>query len=43
MEDLISSVKYYIQKDTLRCDGVNYYNETDLCEELEEILNKWNN
>lgn len=34
---------YRVQKDTLRCDGVNYYDETDLCEELEEILNKWNN
>ena len=39
----VEETYYRVQKDTLICDGVNYYDESDLCEELEEILNKWNN
>ena len=34
---------YRVDQETLTCDGTNYYNEKDICEELEEILHKWNN
>jgi len=31
---------YRVDQETLTCDGTNYYNEKDICEELEEILNQ---
>ena len=30
---------HYVRANTLVCNGINYYDEIDLCEELEEIIN----
>ena len=32
-------IYYYVKAKTIVCDGINYYDEIDICEELEEILN----
>ena len=31
---------YYVKEETLKCDGVNYYDNRDLCVELEKLLNR---
>ena len=30
---------YRVDQNTLHCDGINYYEEEDICEQLEDILN----
>ena len=30
---------YRVDQTTLRCDGINYYEDEDICEQLEEMLN----
>jgi hypothetical protein len=30
---------YRVDQSTLTCDGINYYDEEDICEQLEEIIN----
>ena len=31
---------YRVDQTTLRCDGINYYDNEDICEQLEEMLNE---
>ena len=30
---------YRVDQNTLTCDGINYYEDEDICEQLEDILN----
>ena len=32
-------IYYYVLHNTLECSGINYYDDIDICNELEEILN----
>jgi hypothetical protein len=32
-------IYYYVMQNTLECSGINYYDDIDICNELEEILN----
>jgi len=34
------SIYYLVNCDTLVCGGINYYQEKDICKQLEEILNR---
>ena len=34
------SIYYLVNCDTLECSGINYYQEKDICKQLEEILNR---
>ena len=31
---------YRVDQNTLHCDGINYYDNEDICEQLEEMLNE---
>ena len=31
---------YRVDQSTLRCDGINYYDDEDICKQLEEIINE---
>lgn len=32
-------IYYYVLQNTLECSGINYYDDIDVCNELEEMLN----
>ena len=32
-------IYYYVLQNTLECRGINYYDDIDICNELEELLN----
>lgn len=34
------TIYFKVKEETLICDGLNYYNEKDLCEQLETLLNE---
>jgi hypothetical protein len=34
------TIYFKVKEETLACDGINYYNDKDLCEQLETLLNE---